>query len=79
MSGGADANPDAEPAVHLLDDVGNYLQLCNFSNFQIILFNFVTDDFLQQGYTLYSPPPSFPRTTTPSIPSTPHINSSQVN
>jgi hypothetical protein len=30
MSGGADSEPDAEPAVHHLNDVGNYLKICNF-------------------------------------------------
>jgi hypothetical protein len=33
-SGGADSKPDAEPAVHHLDDTSNYLQVCNFSNFK---------------------------------------------
>jgi hypothetical protein len=43
---GANPEPNAEPAVHYLDDVGNYLEVCNFSNFQIILLNCVTNDFL---------------------------------
>jgi hypothetical protein len=30
MSRGADSKPDAEPVVHHLDDVGNYLQVCIF-------------------------------------------------
>jgi hypothetical protein len=79
MLGGADSKPDAEPAVHHLNDAANYLQVCNFSNFQTILLNYVTNDFLQQGYTLYGLSPSFPRPTTPGDPSTPHIDSSQVN
>jgi hypothetical protein len=33
MSGGADSQPDAEPTVHHLDDAGNYLHVCKFSNF----------------------------------------------
>jgi hypothetical protein len=72
---------DAEPAVHLLDDAGNYLQVCNFSNFITILLNHVTNDFLQQGYALYGPlpPPPFHHPTTSSDPSTPHVDSSQVS
>jgi hypothetical protein len=46
MLGGASAKPDAEPAVHHLDDADNYLQVCNFSNFQTILLNCVTNNFL---------------------------------
>jgi hypothetical protein len=46
MSGGTDSKPDAEPPVYHLDDVGNYLQVCNFSNLQTILLNFITNDFL---------------------------------
>jgi hypothetical protein len=57
MSRGDDAKHDAEPAVHHLDDAGNYLQVCNFSNFIKILFNYVPNDFLQQGYTPYDAPP----------------------
>jgi hypothetical protein len=30
MSEGADSEPDAEPAVHHLDDEGNYLKICIF-------------------------------------------------
>jgi hypothetical protein len=33
-SGGTDIEPDAKPAVHHLDDAGNYLKICNFSNFK---------------------------------------------
>jgi hypothetical protein len=76
---GADSKPDAEPAVHHLDDAGNYLQVCNFSNFQTILLNCVTIDFLQQGYTLYNPPLPFSHPTTPGDPSTPHVDNSQGN
>jgi hypothetical protein len=46
MSGGADAKPDVEPTIHHLDDAGNYLQVCNFSNFQKILLNCITNNFL---------------------------------
>jgi hypothetical protein len=74
MSQGDDAKPDAEPAADHLDDAGNYLQVCNFSNFITILLNYVTNDFLHQGYTLYGPPPLFPRPTTPGDPSTPHVD-----
>jgi hypothetical protein len=59
-----------------------YLQvLCNFSNFIQILLNRVLHDFLQQGYTPYggTQPPLFSRTTTPGDPSTPHVDSMQVN
>jgi hypothetical protein len=76
MLGGADLKPNAEPALHHLDDVGNYLQVCNFSNFQTILLNCITNDYLQQGYTPYGPPPPFPRPTTSGDPSTPHVDSS---
>jgi hypothetical protein len=41
-----DAKPDVEPAVHHPDDAGNYLQVCNFSNFIKILLNYVPNDFL---------------------------------
>jgi hypothetical protein len=34
MSEGADSEPDAEPAVHHLDDEGNYLKICIFSDFK---------------------------------------------
>jgi hypothetical protein len=34
MLGGADSEPDEEPTVHHLDDVDNYLQVCNFLNFK---------------------------------------------
>jgi hypothetical protein len=34
MSGGTDSQPDAKLAVHHLDDAGNYLKICNFSNFK---------------------------------------------
>jgi hypothetical protein len=76
-----DAKPDVEPAVHHPDDAGNYLQVCNFFNFIKILLNYVPNDFLQQAYTPYGAPPplTFPRLTTPGNPSTPHIDSSQVN
>jgi hypothetical protein len=47
MSRGADAKPEVESAIHHLDDAGNYLQVCNFSNSQAILLNYVTNDFLQ--------------------------------
>jgi hypothetical protein len=30
MLGGDDSEPDAESAVHHLDDAGDYLQVCNF-------------------------------------------------
>jgi hypothetical protein len=30
MLGGPDSESDVEPAVHHLDDEGNYLQVCNF-------------------------------------------------
>jgi hypothetical protein len=58
-----------------------YRQVCNFSNFIKILLNRVLNDFLQEGYTPYNapPPPPFPRPTTPGDPSTPHVDSSQVN
>jgi hypothetical protein len=46
--------------------------------FQIILLNCVTNDFLKQGYTPYSLSPPFPHPTTPDDPSTPHIESSQA-
>jgi hypothetical protein len=46
MLGGADSKPNAEPAVHHLDDVGSYLQVRNFSTFQSILLNYITNDFL---------------------------------
>jgi hypothetical protein len=68
-------------AVHHLEDVGKYLQVCNFSNFIKILLTYVPNDFLQQGYTLYGAPPlpPFPHPTTPGDPLTPHVDSSQVN
>jgi hypothetical protein len=44
MSQGDEAKFDAKPAVHHLDDAGNYLQVCNFSNFITILLNFVTNN-----------------------------------
>jgi hypothetical protein len=47
--------------------------------FQTILINCVPNDFLQQGYTSYGSPPQFPRLTTPGDPSTPCVESSQVN
>jgi hypothetical protein len=50
-----------------------------FCQFQTILLTYVTNDFLQQGYTPYGPPSPFPHPTTPSDPSTPHVESSQVN
>jgi hypothetical protein len=78
-SRGADSKLDAEPALHYLDDAGNYLQVCIFSNFQTILCNCVTNDFMQQEYTPYGPPPSFPRPITPGDPPTPYVDSSQVN
>jgi hypothetical protein len=59
-----------------------YLQvLCKFSSFIKILLNHVLNDFLQHGYTPYDAPqpPSFPHPTTLGDPSTPHIDSSQVN
>jgi hypothetical protein len=56
-----------------------YLQVCNFFNFIQILLNRILNDFLQQGYTLYRAPPPFPRPTTLDDPSTPHVDSSQVN
>jgi hypothetical protein len=37
MSGGTDLEPDAKPAIHHLDDVGNYLKICNLSNFKYCL------------------------------------------
>jgi hypothetical protein len=79
MSRGVDSKPDGEPAVHHRNDAGNYLQVCNFSNFQTILLNYVTIDFLQQGHTPYGLPPPFPHPTTPDDPSTPHVDISQVN
>jgi hypothetical protein len=45
MSGGADSKPDAEIEVHHLDDAGSYLQVWQFSKFQTILLNCVTNDF----------------------------------
>jgi hypothetical protein len=30
--GGLESEPDAKPAVHHLDDAGNYLKICKFSN-----------------------------------------------
>jgi hypothetical protein len=57
-----------------------YLQVCNFSNLIQIFLNHVLNDLMQQGYTPYGvPPPPFPRPTTPSDPSTQHVDSSQVN
>jgi hypothetical protein len=79
MTGGADSKYDAELVVHHLDNAGNYLQVCSFSNFQTILLNYATNDFLQQGYTPYGYLPPFPHPTTPSDPSTPHVDSSKVN
>jgi hypothetical protein len=80
MSRGDDAKPNAEPVAHHLDDADNYIQVCNFSNFITILLNYVTNSFIQQVYTLYGPPPPpFPRPTTLGNPSTPHVDSSQVN
>jgi hypothetical protein len=49
-----------------------------FFQFQTILLNCVTNDFLQQGYTLYCRPLSFPHPIAPEDPSTPHVESSQV-
>jgi hypothetical protein len=51
MTRGDDEKPNAEPTVHHLDDGGNYIQVCKFSNFIIILLNCITNDLLQQGYT----------------------------
>jgi hypothetical protein len=76
-SGGTHSKPDAEPTLHHLDDAGNnYLEVCNFSNFQTILHNCITNDFLQQGYIQYGPPLLFPRPTTPGDPSTSRVDSS---
>jgi hypothetical protein len=47
-----------------------------FFNFQTILLNCVTNDFLQQGYTPYGPSPSFSHPTTPGDPSTQRIHNS---
>jgi hypothetical protein len=47
MCRGDDVKPKAEPEVHHLDDAGNCLQVCNFSNFITILLNDITNDFLQ--------------------------------
>jgi hypothetical protein len=79
MSGGADSKPDAEIEVHHLDDAGSYLQVWQFSKFQTILLNCVTNDFFQQWYTLYGMPPPFPHPTTPGDPLTPRVDSSQFN
>jgi hypothetical protein len=76
MSRGDVAKPDAKSAVHHLDDAGNNLQVCNFSNFITILLNGVTNDFLQQGYTPYDLPLPFSHPTTPGDPLTPLIDSS---
>jgi hypothetical protein len=49
MLGGASAKPDAEPAVHHLDDADNYLQVCNVFNFMKILLNCIPNDFCIKG------------------------------
>jgi hypothetical protein len=49
-----------------------------FFEFQTLL-NCITNDFLQQDYSPYGMSLLFPRLTTPDDPSTPHIDSSQVN
>jgi hypothetical protein len=36
-SGGNDSEPYAKPPVHHLDDAGNYLKICNLSNFKYCL------------------------------------------
>jgi hypothetical protein len=79
MSQGDDAKNGVEPTVHHLDDASNYLQVCNFPNFITILLNCVTNDFLQQGYTPYGPPPLFPHPSTPGEPSMPHVDRSYVS
>jgi hypothetical protein len=43
------ATSQGHDAVHHLDEVDKYLQVCNFSNFIKILLNYVPNDFLQQG------------------------------
>jgi hypothetical protein len=54
----------------------NIFKYAIFFNFIQILLNCIPNDFLQQGYTLYSVPPPFPRPTTPGDPSTPPVDSS---
>jgi hypothetical protein len=55
------------------------ITILKYANFQTTLLNYVTNDFLQQRYTPYGPPPPFSHPTSPGDPSTPHIDSSQVN
>jgi hypothetical protein len=51
-----------------------------FSKFIQILLNYVLNEFLRQGYTLYGMPPLlFPHPTTPGDPSTPQVDSTHVS
>jgi hypothetical protein len=48
----------------ITDDVGNYIQVCNFFNFITILLDYVTNGFFQQWYNPYGPSALFPHPTT---------------
>jgi hypothetical protein len=45
-SGGANLKLDAKSTLHHLNGARNYIQLCNFSDFQTILLNYITNDYL---------------------------------